>query len=133
LRFADGTLGLIDGACPADYGYDARVEVLCEKGALFIGSVEDRVLSRVTSDGRVVGRTVESWRTLFREAYVTEIEHFAACVRDGRTPQATGLDGLKAVEAVVAANLSIARGEPVAIGEGDTTRPGPPPRGKATP
>lgn len=121
LRFADGTLGLIDGACPADYGYDARVEVLCEKGALFIGSVDDRGLSRVTSDGRVVRRTVESWRTLFREAYVTEIEHFVACVLDGMAPRATGLDGLKAVEAVVAANLSLARGEPVTIGAGDRT------------
>jgi myo-inositol 2-dehydrogenase/D-chiro-inositol 1-dehydrogenase/scyllo-inositol 2-dehydrogenase (NAD+) len=131
LRFADGTLGLIDGSCPADYGYDARVEVLCEKGALFIGSVDDRGLSRVTSDGRVITRTVESWRTLFREAYVAEIEHFIACAVGGMTPRATGLDGLKAAEAVVAANLSLAGGEPVTIGAGDTARPGPPPGGKA--
>ena len=29
FRFDDGTLGVIDGTCPAGYGYDARVEILC--------------------------------------------------------------------------------------------------------
>ena len=39
FRFADATLGVIDGTCPAHYGYDARVEILCEKGVLFIGDI----------------------------------------------------------------------------------------------
>jgi predicted dehydrogenase len=65
---------------------------------------------------------VESWRNLFREAYLAEMQHFIECVRQGATPRATGLDGLKAVEAVVAANLSIQRGEPVKVGVVDTTR-----------
>ncbi|MFB3879799.1 MAG: Gfo/Idh/MocA family oxidoreductase [Armatimonadota bacterium] len=116
LRFADHTLGVIDGACPVHYGYDARVEVLCEKGAIFLGSVGDRGLSRVTREGNVVSRTIDSWRTLFREAYIAEIEHFISCVTEGTTPRATGLDGLKAVEAVVAANTSIATGQPVTVG-----------------
>ncbi len=124
LRFADGTLGLIDGSCPAHYGYDARVEILCEKGALFVGGVEDRGVMQATCEGRVITRTVESWRSLFRDAYVQEMEHFIECVREGAAPHATGLDGLKAVEAVVAANLSIQRGEPVDVGvEGATGAP----------
>jgi predicted dehydrogenase len=116
LRFADGTLGLIDGSCPTHYGYDARVEILCERGLLFIGSVEDRAAIRVTRDGQVTGRAVDSWRTLFREAYLAEMLHFVQCVKQGTTPRATGEDGLKALEAVAAANLSIRRGEPVALG-----------------
>jgi myo-inositol 2-dehydrogenase/D-chiro-inositol 1-dehydrogenase/scyllo-inositol 2-dehydrogenase (NAD+) len=122
LRFADRTLGMIDGTCPAHYGYDARVEILCEKGVLFIGSVEDRGVMQATHEGRVITRAVESWRNLFREAYLAEMQHFIECVRQGATPRATGLDGLKAVEAVVAANLSIQRGEPVKVGVVDTTR-----------
>ncbi len=119
LRFTDGTLGVVDGTCPAHYGYDARAEILCEGGVLFVGSVEDRGVMQATREGRVIARTVESWRTLFRDAYVAEIEHFIECVREGATPRATGLDGLKAVEAVVAANLSLARGEPVTVRAGD--------------
>ena len=124
LRLADGTLGLIDGTCPAHYGYDARVEILCEKGVLFVGSVEDRGVMQATREGRVITRTVESWRSLFRDAYLEEMEHFIECVREGATPRATGLDGLKALEAVVAANLSIQLGEPVEVGvEGTTGAP----------
>jgi myo-inositol 2-dehydrogenase/D-chiro-inositol 1-dehydrogenase/scyllo-inositol 2-dehydrogenase (NAD+) len=121
LRFADETLGSIDGTCPAHYGYDARVEVLCEKGAIFVGSVGDRGVSRVTQDGNVIARTIDSWRTLFRDAYIAEIEHFIFCVEQGTTPRATGMDGLRAVEAVVAANASIASGQPVPISEGSRT------------
>jgi len=122
LRFADGTLGLIDGTCPAHYGYDARVEVLCERGVLFVGSVRDRAVVRATREGQLIGRTVDSWRSLFREAYVAEMAHFVECVEQGTTPRATGTDGLKAVEAVVAANLSIRRGEPVAVGAAEAGR-----------
>lgn len=122
LRFSDDSLGLIDGTCPADYGYDARVEVLCEKGAIFIGSVQDRGLSRVVCDGRVITRTVDSWRSLFKEAYIAELEHFIACVEQQAVPRATGLDGLKAVEAVVAANTSLASGQPVVLPAGDRQR-----------
>lgn len=121
LRFADGTLGLIDGTCPAHYGYDARVEILCESGVLFIGGVGDRGVMQVTREGRIVTRAVDSWRTLFRDAYLAEMEHFIECIREGTTPRATGLDGLKAVEAVVAANLSIQRGEPMEVSVEETT------------
>ena len=38
LRLDDDTIGVVDGTCPAHYGYDARVEILCEKGVLFVGS-----------------------------------------------------------------------------------------------
>ena len=117
LRFADETLGTIDGTCPAHYGYDARVEVLCEKGAIFVGSVRDRGVSWVTQEGSVMARTIDSWRTLFRDAYVAEIEHFISCSEQGTTPRATGLDGLRAVEAVVAANASITSGRPVGLGK----------------
>jgi scyllo-inositol 2-dehydrogenase (NAD+) len=115
LRFSNDSLGTIDGTCPAHYGYDARVEVLCEKGAIFIGSVQDRGISRVTCDGTVITRTIDSWRGLFKEAYLGEMEHFITCVEKQTTPCVTGLDGLKAVEAVVAANASIAGGGPVTL------------------
>jgi len=116
LRFADGTLGVIDGTCPAHYGYDARVEVLCENGVLMIGSVQQQGLSKVLCDGSIVNRAVKSWRHLFRDAYVAELEHFIECVRQGKKPRVTGRDGLKAVQAVVAANQSILQGKPVEIG-----------------
>ncbi|OHB79364.1 MAG: hypothetical protein A2V98_00600 [Planctomycetes bacterium RBG_16_64_12] len=115
LRLASGALGTIDGACPADYGYDARVEILCQNGVLYVGSTQEHGLTKVERDGRITGKAVKSWRNLFQDAYVAELEHFIRCVAGDTSPRVTGWDGLKAVEAVVAANQSIAQGVPVNI------------------
>lgn len=115
FTFDGETLGTLDGTCPAHYGYDARVEVLGEKGLLMIGAVEDPGFTQVTLDGRVQARSVASWRTLFKDAYAAELEHFLECVRENRPPQVTGTDGQRAVEAVAAVNASIRSGLPVAI------------------
>jgi len=116
FRFADGTMGVVDGTCPAHYGYDARVEILCEKGALFVGRTEQAGMTKVTQDGQVASQAVKSWRNLFKDAYLAEMEHFVECILQDQVPRVTGNDGLKALEMVVAANESIRLGMPVEIG-----------------
>ncbi len=113
LRFENGTIGTIDGTCPCGYGYDARVELLCEKGVLFIGNTAEKGLTEVRIDGKVEERAVRSWRDLFKSAYLDEMKHFISSVKENSTPRVTGMDGLKAVQAVVAANRSILSGTPV--------------------
>lgn len=115
FTFAQETMGVVDGTCPAHYGYDARVEVLCEKGLLLIGAVAEAGFRKVTLDGQVMGQAVKSWRTLFKDAYLAEMEHFVQCVQQGQTPSVTGVDGQRAVEAVVAVNKSICTGQPADI------------------
>ncbi len=115
FRFQDGTIGEVDGTCPCHYGYDARVEILCEKGLLMVGHVAQHGTTKVSMDGQVQGRAVKSWRNLFKDAYLAEIEHFVECVLQDKQPQVTGNDGLKAVEMVVAVNASLHNGGPVAI------------------
>jgi len=117
LRFHDGTLGTIDGTCPCGYGYDARVEILCEKGVLQIGHIEARGATEVRLDGTVRSRTEQSWRTLFKDAYIDEMEHFIQSILENKTPRVTGIDGLKAVESCTAANRSFFEQRPVTIGE----------------
>lgn len=117
FRFTDGTLGEVDGTCPCGYGYDARVELLCEKGLLLIGSVAQQGVAKVTMDGQVAGRAVKSWRNLFKDAYLAEMEHFVECVLQDKQPRVTGVDGRKAVEMVVAVNESLRTGQPIAIAE----------------
>ena len=121
LRLSNGALGIVDGACPCGYGYDARMEILCEQGVIFIGETDRRTPTKVTVDGKLTRPTVRSWRSRFRDAYLAEMEHFVDCVLSGREPRATGADGLRAVEAVVAANRSLASGRPVEIA-GDMPR-----------
>jgi predicted dehydrogenase len=115
LRFDDDTLGMIDGTCPCHYGYDARVEILCEKGVVFIGSAQQHGLTHITIEGQVRGRAVKGWRNLFEEAYIAEMAHFIECVLNDTEPRVSGEDGLRAVEVVRAANASLKNLAPVEL------------------
>ncbi len=116
IRFRNGAIGMLDGAMRCEYGYDARMEVLCEKGVLHIGSILEPGLTVVTIGNGARTDTVRSWRQLFREAYVAEMEYFVECIRSGTAPRVTGIDGMKSLEAAMAANRSIRTGRAVEIG-----------------
>ena len=72
-------------------------------------------MTKVTQDGQVVSRAVKSWRNLFKDAYLAEMEHFVDCILRDQAPSVTGADGLKALEMVVAANESVRLGRPVEL------------------
>jgi len=113
LRLMNGVLALIDGSCPVDYGYDARMEILGTKGVILIGQLQYRAISVCTKEQGVVSSTFASWRDRFRDAYVREIQHFIDCVLNDKEPVVTGEDGKKAVEIAIAATKSILDKEPV--------------------
>lgn len=52
---------------------------------------------------------VDSWRSLFREAYLAEDRHLIECLLTGAEPRSTLEDGYQALRAVVAANRSVRR------------------------
>lgn len=111
-------LGLIDGVCPAEYGYDARAEVVGTRGMLSIGAFRGLSVARVTAEEGVTGERFSSWKDRFREAYRREATHFVQCVREGQPPQVDGTDGRAALEAVLAAARSITEGFPVQVPAG---------------
>jgi predicted dehydrogenase len=115
LRFENQVLGTIDGTCPADYGYDARTEVVLSKGLISIGEVRGESFFSCDVNGTIRESAFKSWRNRFKDAYVDELKSFIECVLEGKTPRVSGEDGLAAVEAVVAANKSIKTGAPVEL------------------
>jgi len=115
LRLDDDTIAVVDGTCPAHYGYDARVEILCEKGVLFVGSARRHGCEWITVESGLHGDAVASWRTLFRDAYLAEMESFVDAVLHDRPTPVTAADGRWAVEAVVAINESLRTGQPVPV------------------
>jgi hypothetical protein len=61
-------------------------------------------------------RTGDMWSPQIssKEALLTEIEHFAACIQDGTTPITSGFSGLRVVEMLEKASLSLQqRGHPI--------------------
>ena len=114
-RFANGILGVIEGAVSVGYGYDARTEVLGSGGILCVGDLRaDRVI-RYNRSGDHQSRTMPSWRDLFKEAYRAEAAAFVDTVLSGGDPEVTGYDGLQAVRVVNAGNESIRTGRTVAV------------------
>jgi myo-inositol 2-dehydrogenase/D-chiro-inositol 1-dehydrogenase/scyllo-inositol 2-dehydrogenase (NAD+) len=111
----NGAFGIIDGVCPADYGYDARAEIVGSAGLLFAGDIERPGAQRVTREGGAVGPHYTSWRDRFAEAYRAEEAHFVESVQSGKAPSVGGRDGRAAVAAVVAANRSYLEGRAVAV------------------
>ena len=43
VKFESGGLGMISGVCPCGYGYDARVEIVGEKGIMQIGELQGSI------------------------------------------------------------------------------------------
>lgn len=100
LTFADGKLGMIDGAQYVQYGYDARVEILGTKGSILIGDQSKQRITVATSEGNILKPAMHSWTYLFKDAYVAEDQAFVDCILQDTVPLVTGEDGLKAVQLV---------------------------------
>ena len=100
LSFADGKLGMVDGAQYVQYGYDARLEVLGTKGSILVGRQPRESYAIARADGTVVRPMNNSWSYLFREAYVREAQAFADCIAADTEPLVTGHDGKMAVRLV---------------------------------
>jgi len=106
----NAALATIEGACPVEYGYDARVEVLGTEGMLTVGTVPEGTVVRVTRDGSVMQRTFHSWRDRHRDAYLRQDQAFIESIRTGQPPRAEAIDGLRALEVVIAAEASLRSG-----------------------
>ncbi len=117
LRFASGALGTIDGTCPADYGYDARVEVVGTHGLLLIGSNSGISLLEVKSKGTGEVPTYSSWPQRFESGYREELRSFIEAAHSGSAPAVGAADGRAAVAAVRAANRSWLSSLPVRVGK----------------
>jgi predicted dehydrogenase len=109
FELSAGALAVVDGACPADYGYDARAEVYGSEGVVFAGDPNADSALVIRSDG-AVRAPVRSWRDVFAEAYRREDAHFVAVAIGDEEPRTSVTDGLRALEAALAVRSSLAEG-----------------------
>jgi predicted dehydrogenase len=118
MRFESGALGVISGVCPCEYGYDARVEIVGEKGILQIGDLRGQAVVICTNrDQGILTPIYRTWPERFAEGYVLEMRHFLDCVQKGRDPVVGGVDGRWAVACVLAATQSFLDERPVTLQE----------------
>ena len=107
IRFESGGLGSISSVCPCDYGYDARVEIIGEKGIMQIGELKGQAVVVCTDRNQgLITPIFRTWPQRFEWGYIREMEHFVECVQTGIQPKVGGEDGRWAVAGVLAATKS---------------------------
>ena len=118
VKFESGGLGLISGVCPCGYGYDARAEIIGDKGIMQIGTLEGQAIVVCTNrDQGLVQPIVRTWPQRFAWAYIYELEHFVECIQKEVEPRAGGADGRWAVAGVLAGTKSFLEERPVYLKE----------------
>jgi predicted dehydrogenase len=118
IKFESGGLGLISGVCPCGYGYDARAEIVGEKGIMQIGELKGQaVLVCTDRDHGLVTPIYRTWPERFEWAYINELQHFVSCVQSGTPARVGGLEGRWAVAGVLAGTKSFLEERPVHLRE----------------
>ncbi|WP_309120608.1 Gfo/Idh/MocA family oxidoreductase [Paenibacillus sp.] len=106
-RFDDGRQGVIDGALSVQYGYDSRVEILGTEGVIFLGQLHEKTIVTARRNKEITRPFMNSWKHLYKDAYLAEDIDFVQSILEQRSPKVTGYDGMMAVKVVEAGNRSI--------------------------
>ncbi len=117
LRFADGTLGVIDNSRQAPYGYDQRLEVFCSAGAARAENQATDTVLQSDATGITTALPPRFFMDRYTDCYVTELREFIDCVLNDKTPPVTGRDGRLAVVIGHAAIKSWKENRPVRLTE----------------
>lgn len=117
MEFENGVIGTITGAQYVRYGYDSRTEILGTEGIVKVGSQKANEVEMVTSDKEIRMDSMDSWRTLFQDAYVAEAKAFIASILNDTEPEVTGHDGKMALTLVNHGLRSILEKRPITIDE----------------
>lgn len=118
IKFESGGLGSISGVCPCDYGYDARVEIIGDKGIMQIGELQGQsVVTCTNRDQGLITPIFRTWPERFAWAYIYELEHFVTCVQNETPPVVGANEGRWAVAGVLAGTRSFLEQRPVYLKE----------------
>jgi myo-inositol 2-dehydrogenase/D-chiro-inositol 1-dehydrogenase len=117
LRTASGRQAVITNSRRAAYGYDQRIEVLGESGAVSALNMAEANIEVADGAGFHRPPLLNFFMTRYVAAYANEIAAFVASVKDWAPTPTTGEDGLRALVLADAAIKSVAEGRVVKVSE----------------
>ena len=101
-KLANGIMMIADIVAFNNYGYDARFEILCEKGSIEVGIFGD-VVTRLNFESTPIlgGHLADNWMTRFERSYIEEVNAWVNSINSGVVNKdlATVDDALAANEA----------------------------------
>ncbi|MGI5850268.1 MAG: inositol 2-dehydrogenase [Christensenellales bacterium] len=117
LKFANGSIGVIDNSRKAGYGYDQRTEVHCEKGCIQVGNAFPNSSMISTPDGVFLEKPLWFFLERYNDAFIAESKEFIDAVKNDTKPTVGGIDGLMSVIIAMAAKISLDEGRSVKLSE----------------
>lgn len=105
IRFAGGTLGVIEHSRVAGYGFECAVEVVGSRATVRVCRYRRTHLQWLTP-GKLTVDHAADFVDRFGDAYALELESFAFAIRHGLDVRTTGEDGLAALILSLAAQAS---------------------------
>jgi myo-inositol 2-dehydrogenase / D-chiro-inositol 1-dehydrogenase len=115
LKFANGALGVIDNSRQAVYGYDQRLEVFGDKGAAQADHNRPNTVEVSTAQHVSKEKPLYFFLERYTQAYIDEVNEFAAAILENKEVICSGLDGLQAERIAKAARKSLEIGRPVQL------------------
>lgn len=106
LELQDKTIALLVAGRNAAHGYHVETELIGTKGMLRIANIPEKNLVTIYDEHGAVRPTSQDFPERFKQAFVTEMKEFVACIKEKRQPAVTPLDGLAATKVAVACKES---------------------------
>ena len=117
LKFANGALGIIENSREAVYGYDQRVEVFGNKGAVAVSNDTPSSAVLSTKEGVTGEKPLYFFLERYMESFTEEKRQFFAAIINNTPVPVGAMDGLKPVLIAKAALKSLKEGRPVKVSE----------------
>lgn len=117
LKFENGAIGVIDNSRQANYGYDQRTEVHCDKGCVQVSNDLDDQAMISTREGVEIAKPTWFFLERYNNAFIKEATDFIDAIIHNKETPVKGIDGLMPVLIAMAAKKSLDEGRSVKLSE----------------
>lgn len=115
LKFENGALGVIDNSREAVYGYDQRIEVFGNRGALVADNETSTNLKYYHKNAVETDNPLHFFLERYNGSFVTETEQFIESILNGNETKVAFRDGILAQRIAQAAKESYENQRPVKV------------------
>ena len=118
MEFEDGTIGQAEPSWALKGGMDSTLEIFGTEGVIYADLLKGSSLKTFSEKGFPGEDDSQGWahpdfEWLWNNGYPQEDKHFVDCMRTGKTPIESGIDGLEVLEIMLAAYHSAGIGQKV--------------------
>lgn len=115
LKTPSGKIAQINNSRRSIYGYDQRIEVHGEAGALAAGNVKEHTVTHMNGQGLSTALPLHFFLERYMQAYKNELDDFIDAIKNNQEPLTKGIDGKNSLMLADAAWQSHKSGQPVKI------------------